>query len=69
MKGKKEKRKKGFKPPFFKNNSQANQQGQSTQNEHKTIDSFGKRLRNNLYNVGDVREITYIGTSLTKVKE
>jgi hypothetical protein len=38
-------RKKGFKPPFFKNNSQANQQGQSSQNEHKTTDSFGKMQR------------------------
>ena len=27
MKGKKEQRHKGFKPPFFRNNSQANQQG------------------------------------------
>ena len=45
MKGKKEKRHKGFKPPFFRNNSQANQQGQSTQNEHKTTDSFGKMSR------------------------
>jgi hypothetical protein len=27
MKDKKEKRKKGFKPPFFENNSQENQQG------------------------------------------
>jgi hypothetical protein len=45
MKGKKDQRKKGFKPPFFKNNSQENQQGQSTQNEHKTADSFGKRPR------------------------
>jgi hypothetical protein len=28
MKGKKDHRKKGFKPPVFKKNSQANQQGQ-----------------------------------------
>jgi hypothetical protein len=42
MKGKNDQRKKGFKPPFFKNNSQANQQGKSTQNEHKTAYSFGK---------------------------
>ena len=42
MKGKKEQRHKGFKPPFSRNNSQANQQGQSTQNEHKTTYSFGK---------------------------
>jgi hypothetical protein len=45
MKGKKEKRKKGFNLPFFKNNSQANQQGQPTQNDHKTTNSFGKRPR------------------------
>jgi hypothetical protein len=45
MKGKKDQRKKGFKPLFFNNNTQANQQGQSTQNEHKTADSFGKRPR------------------------
>jgi hypothetical protein len=40
MKGKKDQRKKGFKPPFFKNNSQENQQGQSIQNEQKNADSF-----------------------------
>jgi hypothetical protein len=45
MKGNKEKRKKGSKPPFFKNNSQSNQQGLSTQNEHKSAVSFGKRPR------------------------
>jgi hypothetical protein len=32
------------------------------------VDSFGKKLSNNLYNVGDVREIIYIGTALTKEK-
>jgi hypothetical protein len=45
MKGKKDQRKKGFKPPFFRNNSQENQQGQETQNYHNTTDSFGKRPR------------------------
>jgi hypothetical protein len=45
MKGKKYQRQKGFKPPFFKNNSQANQQGQLTQNEHRRAYSFGKRPR------------------------
>jgi hypothetical protein len=45
MKGKKDQRKKGFKPPFFRNNSQANQQGQAAQNEQKNADSFGKRPR------------------------
>ena len=45
IKGKKYQRHKGFKFPFFKKNSQEKHQGQSTQNEHKTIDSFGKRPR------------------------
>jgi hypothetical protein len=36
MKEKNNQRKKGFKPPFFRNNSQTNQQGQAAQNEHKT---------------------------------
>jgi hypothetical protein len=44
-KGKMEQRKKGFKPPFYRNNSQAYQQGQLAQNEPKMIDSFGKRPR------------------------
>jgi hypothetical protein len=38
MKGKREKRKKGFKPPFFKNNTQTNQQVQGAQNEQKITD-------------------------------
>jgi hypothetical protein len=42
MNGKKEKRKQCFKPPSFNNISQANQQGQSTKNEHKMVDPFGK---------------------------
>jgi hypothetical protein len=45
MKAKKEKRKKRFKSPFFKNNLKTNQQGKSTQNEHKKENSFGKRPR------------------------
>jgi hypothetical protein len=48
MKGKNDQRKKNFKPPFFKKKSKENNQGQSTQNEHKTIDSFGKRPRQQL---------------------
>jgi hypothetical protein len=48
MKGKKDQRKKGFKPPFFKNNSQTNKKAQSTKNENTTIDSFGKRPRTHL---------------------
>jgi hypothetical protein len=45
MKGKKDQRQKGVKPPFFINNSQANQQGQATQNYQKNAYSFGKRPR------------------------
>jgi hypothetical protein len=45
MKGKKEKMQKGFKPPFSKNNFQENQQGQTTQNDPKMKNYFGKRLR------------------------
>jgi hypothetical protein len=45
MKGKKDKRHKGFNPPFLRNNSQEIQQGQSAQNEKKTADYFGKRPR------------------------
>jgi hypothetical protein len=48
IKGKREQRKKGFKPPFFKNISQADQQGKSTQNEHKTRYLFAKRPRQQL---------------------
>jgi hypothetical protein len=45
MKGKKEEMREGFRPPFFKRNFQSNQQGQSSKNEHKTIESFGKKIR------------------------
>jgi hypothetical protein len=48
MKGKKDQTHKGFKPPFFKNNSQENQQGQVSKNEHNIADSFGKRPRQQL---------------------
>jgi hypothetical protein len=44
-KGKMDQRKKGFKPPFIRNNSQAYQQGKLAQGEHKMIDSLGKRPR------------------------
>jgi hypothetical protein len=43
MKGKNDQRKKFFKPPFFRNNSLPNQQGQASQNEHNIAYSFGKR--------------------------
>jgi hypothetical protein len=45
LKRKRDQRHKGIKPLILNNNSQAKEQGQSTQNEHKTTDSFGKRLR------------------------
>jgi hypothetical protein len=45
MKGGNDQRQKGFKKPFFKNNTQENKQGQSAQNEHKTTYSFWKRTR------------------------
>jgi predicted aspartyl protease len=45
MEVKKDHRHKGFKPPFFKNNYQANQQVQLAQNEHKTVETFGKMPR------------------------
>jgi hypothetical protein len=62
MKGEKDQRNKGFKPSFFRNNSQENQQDQQAQNEHNNVDSFGERPRkkpiqcwgcegNNLYRV------------------
>ena len=45
MKGKKDQRHKGFKPPFFINKSQANKQGHTSQNDQKNADSFGKMPR------------------------
>jgi hypothetical protein len=41
-KGMMDERKKGFKPPFIRINSQAYQQGQIARGEHKMIDSLGK---------------------------
>jgi hypothetical protein len=48
MKGKEDQRKKCFKPPFLENNTQADQQGYSTQNENKVANSFGKIPRKQL---------------------
>jgi hypothetical protein len=45
MKEKRDQRKKGFNPPFHRNNLQAIQQGQSTQNEPRMAYSFRKRPR------------------------
>jgi hypothetical protein len=36
-------RKKGFKTPFFRNNSQSYRQGKKSQNDPNMIDSLGKR--------------------------
>jgi hypothetical protein len=44
-KGKMDQRKKGFKPPFIRNRSQAYQQGKPSQGDHKMEDSLGKRPR------------------------
>jgi len=38
-------RKKGFKPPFIRNRSQAYQQGKPSQGDHKMMESLGKRPR------------------------
>jgi hypothetical protein len=69
MKGKNDQRKKGFEPPFSRTTSnkisKVNQPKMSTRLEIHLEKSQG----NSLYNVGDVREITYIGASLTKEKE
>jgi hypothetical protein len=45
MKEKKDQRQKGFKPPFFRNNSQASQQDQESQNDQNNADSVGKMPR------------------------
>jgi hypothetical protein len=69
MKGKKDQWKKGFKPPFSeitpKQISKVNQPKMNTRLHIHLERGQG----NSLFNVGDVREITYIGTSLTKKKE
>jgi hypothetical protein len=61
MKGKKDQRHKVFKPPFSRTTpkqiSKVNQPKMST----SIHIIFGKGKNNNLYNVGDVREITYLG--------
>jgi hypothetical protein len=69
MKGKKDQRKKFFKPPFFRINPK--KINEVKQPEMSTIlhIHLQKGQVNSLYNVGDVRGITYIGTSLTKKKE
>jgi hypothetical protein len=46
-------RKKGAKPPFFKNNPQ----GQPTSREPRTIETRGKDQDNHIFSVGVVKEI------------
>jgi hypothetical protein len=48
IKYKKDQMKEVFKTPFFRNNSQANQQGHTTQYVQKNADSFGKMPRKQL---------------------
>jgi hypothetical protein len=68
MKGKRDQRKKGFKPTFFKNNSQVINKGSRPKMNTRQPIILQKVKGKNLYNVGDVSGITYIGTSFTKVK-
>jgi hypothetical protein len=58
-------RKKGTKPPFFRNNPQ----GQPTSREPKMIETGGQRPRNHLFNVGVVKEIICSEIVLTEVKK
>jgi hypothetical protein len=44
-KGKMDQRNKGFKQPFFRNNSQSYKQGKQAQNDVNMMDSLGKRSR------------------------
>jgi hypothetical protein len=45
MKEKNDQMQKSFKPPFFRNNSQASHQGQETKNDQTNAYSFEKRQR------------------------
>jgi hypothetical protein len=60
-----EQRKKGTKPPFFRNNPQ----GQPTSREPRMIETGGKDQGNHLFNVGVVGEIICIEIVLTEVKK
>jgi hypothetical protein len=61
-----EQRKKGTKPPFFRNSPQ----GQPTSREPRTIETWGgKGQGNHLFNVGVVKEIICIEIVLTEVKK
>jgi hypothetical protein len=65
MKSKVEYRKKGTKPPFFRNTAQ----GQPTPKEPRMMETVGKNQGNNLFNVGVVAEIICIEISLKEVKK
>jgi hypothetical protein len=64
-KRKMEQRKKGTKPPFFRNNYQE----QPTSKESRMTETLGKDQGNHLFNVGVVREIICTEISLTEVKK
>jgi hypothetical protein len=68
MKGKREQRKKGFKPPFSRTNPKKINKGIQPKMSIRKQIILGKGQGNNLCNVGDVRGITYIGITLTKEK-
>jgi hypothetical protein len=56
-----EQRKKGNKPPFFRNNPQ----GKPTSRDPRVIETGGQRPRNHPFNVGVVKEIICIEIFLT----
>jgi hypothetical protein len=58
-------RKKGSKPPFFRNNPQ----GQQTPRDPRTIEVGVKGQGNHLFNVGVVKEIICSEIVLTEVKK
>jgi len=60
---------KGFKTPFSRKYIKQIMNKNHPKMSKRHHSHLGKVQGNNLYNVGDVREITYIGTTLTKVKE
>ena len=60
-----EQRKKGTKPPFFRNTSQ----GQPTLKEPIMTEPMGGYQGNHIFNVGVVEETTCIEIALTEVKK
>jgi hypothetical protein len=58
-------RKKGTKPPFFRNSPQ----GQPTSREHRTNETGGEGQGSHLFNVGVVKEIICLEIILTEVKK